>query len=224
MSGAAARTSRTTRARPTATRMNTPRIRPQPPTGTVGGCERTPSWKQGPSWGPLEGSGTPWRGPSDARGRQGGRELHGAAAQPAPLPLREAAPDAEALVVGQRVLQALRLDLAPGADLLGLPGRAALLGEEGLRVGLCAQRPLLPGLPVGLQADAQQPDQALARQAVSRAVSHALAGARPQAVCRPLRRTDVIAQPRHLGHDGASPLALAPVRGSRDDPGPLSTR
>src|SRR3954447_4233512 len=209
MSGAAARTSRTTRARPTATRMNTPRIRPQPPTGTVGGCERTPSWKQGPS---------------DARVRQGGRELHGAASQPAPLPLREAAPDAEALVVGQRVLQAFRLDLAPGADLLGLPGRAALLGEECLRVGLGAQGALLPGLPVGLQADAQQPDQALARQAVSRAVSHALAGARPQAVCRPLRRTDVIAQPRPLGHDDASPLALAPVRGSRDDPGPLSTR
>src|SRR3954469_23210722 len=193
MSGAAARTSRTTRARPTATRMNTPRIRPQPPTGTVGGCENDRLL-----------------------------ELHGAAAQPAPLPLREASPDAEALVVGQRVLQALRLDLAPGADLLGLPGRAALLGEECLRVGLRAQRPLLPGLPVGLQADAQQPDQALARQAVSRAVSHALAGARPQAVCRPLRRTDVIAQPRHLGHDGASPLA--PVRGSRDHPGPLSTR
>src|SRR4051794_7000504 len=223
MSGAAARTSRTTRARPTATRMNTPRIRPQPPTGTVGGCERTPSWKQGPSWGPSQARG-PLEGSSDARGRQGGRELHGAAAQPAPLPLREAAPDAEALVVGQRVLEALRLDLAPRADLLGLPGRAALLGEECLRVGLGAQGALLPGLPVGLQADAQQPDQALARQAVSRAVSHALAGARPQAVCRPLRRTDVIAQPRHLGHDDASPLALAPVRDSRDDPGPLSTR
>ena len=43
ISGAAARTSRTTRARPTAMRLKelrptTPRIAPQPPTGTVGGC------------------------------------------------------------------------------------------------------------------------------------------------------------------------------------------
>src|SRR3954452_5896355 len=158
MSGAAARTSRTTRARPTATRVNTPRIRPQPPTGTVGGCGNAVRSRMTP-----------------------GLSSDGAAAQPAPLPLRQPTPDPEALVVGQGVLQALGLDLAPGADLLGLPGRAALLGEEGLRVGLRAQRPLLPGLPVDLQADAQQPDQALARKAVSRAVSHALAGARPQA-------------------------------------------
>src|SRR4051812_9488481 len=182
MSGAAARTSRTTRARPTATRMNTPRIRPQPPTGTVGGCEKDPLVK-----------------------------LDGPAAQPAPLPLREAAPDAEALVVGQRVLQALRLDLTPGADLLRLAGRAALLGKERLGVGLGAQRPLLPRLRVGLQADAHE----------SR---NALADAGTQSVGRPLGGTDVIAQPRNLGHDVASPLALAPVRGFRDDPGPLRTR
>src|SRR3954447_21913731 len=64
-----------------------------------------------------------------------GRSSAGATTQPAPLALGEAAPDAEALVVGQGELQALGPDLAAGADLLRLPGRAALLGEEGLRVG-----------------------------------------------------------------------------------------
>ena len=89
------------------------------------------------------------------------RGSDGAAAQPATLALGEAAPDAEALVVGQRVLEALGLDLAAGADLLRLAGRAALLGEERLGVGLGAQRLLLPRLGVGLEADAQQPGDAL---------------------------------------------------------------
>src|SRR3954452_17971632 len=54
----------------------------------------------------------------------------GAALEPAALPLGEAAPDAEPLVVLECVLEALGPDLAAGADLLGLAGRAALLGEE----------------------------------------------------------------------------------------------
>ena len=64
--------------------------------------------------------------------------------QPAALPLGQAAPDAEPLVVGEGVLQAFGADLAGEADLLGLAGGAALLGEEGLGVGLGAQRALLP--------------------------------------------------------------------------------
>ena len=72
-----------------------------------------------------------------------------AALEAAALPLGEAAPDAEALVVGQRVLEALVAHLAAQADALGLAGRAALLGEERLGVGLRAQRALLPLIVVG---------------------------------------------------------------------------
>src|SRR5829696_4929670 len=144
-------------------------------------------------------------------------ELDGAAAQPATLTLGEAAPDAEALVVGEGVLQALGLHLAAGADLLRLAGGAALLGEERLRVGLGTEGLLLPRLGVGLGADAQE-----AGDALPRALAHAVAGTEP--VSRPVVRTDVIAQPRHLRHDVASPLAVVPVRGFRDDPGPFSTR
>src|SRR4051794_4621724 len=68
----------------------------------------------------------------------------GLATQPAPLTLGEAAPDPEPLVVLKRVLEALGLYLTAGADALGLPGRPALFGKEGLRVGLGAQRLLLP--------------------------------------------------------------------------------
>src|SRR3954469_20895566 len=85
---------------------------------------------------------TCWNGPSSA----------GAAAEAGTPAPGQAAPDAEALVVGQCVLQALGPDLAAGADLLGLAGRAALLREEGLGVGLGAQRPLLPALLLGVEA------------------------------------------------------------------------
>ncbi|VXB01450.1 hypothetical protein CURTO8I2_140071 [Curtobacterium sp. 8I-2] len=83
-----------------------------------------------------------------------GAQSHGAGApwtllrpfpQLAAFPLGEATPDAEAFVVLERVLEALRPDLARGADLLRLARRAALLGEERLGVGLCAQRVDLPG-------------------------------------------------------------------------------
>src|SRR6478736_6052789 len=43
--------------------------------------------------------------------------------EPTALPLGQTAPDAEALVVVERVLEALDPDLAGGADPLGLSGR-----------------------------------------------------------------------------------------------------
>src|SRR5690349_22358310 len=64
--------------------------------------------------------------------------------QLAALPLGKPTPDAEPLVIGQGVLEALRTHLATDADLLGLARGAALLREERLRVGLGAERALLP--------------------------------------------------------------------------------
>ena len=69
---------------------------------------------------------------------------HRSLAELAPFALAQAAPDAETLVVLQRVVEALGLDLARGADALGVTGRAALLRKEGLGVGLSAE---LVGLP-----------------------------------------------------------------------------
>jgi hypothetical protein len=63
---------------------------------------------------------------------------------PAALPLGQTAPDAEPLVVLQRELKALSTNLAAAADPLGLPRGAALLGEERLRIRLCAKRAILP--------------------------------------------------------------------------------
>src|SRR5262249_27248153 len=68
----------------------------------------------------------------------------GLALEPAPFPLRQPAPDPEPLVVLERVFQALGLDLTAAAHFLGFPGRAALLGEERLRIGLRTQRAVLP--------------------------------------------------------------------------------
>src|SRR4051812_838821 len=70
--------------------------------------------------------------------------------QLATLPLGEPAPDPEPLVVHQRGVQTLGPDLAGQADLLGLPGGTALLGEERLGVRLRAQRALLPPRVVGV--------------------------------------------------------------------------
>ncbi len=80
----------------------------------------------------------------------------GGATQAAALPLGQPAPDAEALVVRQRVLQALGPHLAAGADALGLAGGAALLREERLRVGLGAERPFLPVRLLGVTGSAEQ--------------------------------------------------------------------
>src|SRR3712207_4651501 len=85
--------------------------------------------------------------------------------QLAPLALGQAAPDPEALVVGQGVLQALTADVTGQTDLLRLAGRAALLGEERLGIGLGAERPLLPPellrLLVGLLAERGLDDEQL---------------------------------------------------------------
>src|SRR5690606_31908166 len=62
----------------------------------------------------------------------------------APLTLRQTAPDPEALVVGQCVLQAIGTHLAGQTDLLRFPRRSALLREERLGIGLRAQSALLP--------------------------------------------------------------------------------
>src|SRR5581483_3495253 len=69
----------------------------------------------------------------------------GPALEPAALPLRQPAPDAEPLVAGQRVVQAVGADVAAATDPLRLAGRAALLREERLRICLSAQCLLLPG-------------------------------------------------------------------------------
>src|SRR6185436_6654216 len=67
-------------------------------------------------------------------------------AHPAPLPLAEPAPDAELLAVGERVLQALVLDLTAPAHALGLPGRCPSLREEEVGIDPQAVGPLLPAL------------------------------------------------------------------------------
>src|SRR4051794_33352229 len=70
--------------------------------------------------------------------------LGGHAPQPTALAVGQAAPYAEALVVGQGGTEALDLHQAPAADVLGGPGRFALLREEGIRVYLGAERPFAP--------------------------------------------------------------------------------
>src|SRR4029453_14533967 len=62
----------------------------------------------------------------------------------AALPLAQTAPDAEALVVCERVLQAFAAHVTGQADFLGLASRPAFLRKERFRVCLCAQRTLLP--------------------------------------------------------------------------------
>src|SRR5690625_1193018 len=76
--------------------------------------------------------------------------LDGALLQLPTFSFRQASPDAEALVMCQRVLEALVLYLACQADLLGLPGGTALLREERLRIGLRAQSTLLPAHLLGV--------------------------------------------------------------------------
>ncbi|CAM5649850.1 hypothetical protein SHIRM173S_10356 [Streptomyces hirsutus] len=93
------------------------------------------------------------------QGARGGRRPHLSPANPAragggPLrrrpssaggaPARTVRPRCRSARRWQGVLEALGADLAGEADLLGLAGGAALLGEEGLGVGLGAQRALLP--------------------------------------------------------------------------------
>jgi hypothetical protein len=73
-----------------------------------------------------------------------GRALTGVPLDAPALPLGQTAPDAEPLVVLQRVLKTLSANITAAADSLGLPRGAALLREERLRIRLCAQRAILP--------------------------------------------------------------------------------
>src|SRR6266542_541278 len=73
-----------------------------------------------------------------------GRASDGLFLQLAAFPLRQTAPDPEALVVLQCVLEALAPNVTTEAHLLRLAGGSALLREESLRVGLGTQRPFLP--------------------------------------------------------------------------------
>src|SRR5215470_9826925 len=101
--------------------------------------------------------GPPGASPGDRGDRSAGLAL-----EPAPLPFRQPAPDPEPLVVLERVLQALGANLTAATHLLGFPGRAALLGEERLRIGLCAQRTVLPvhapGIVLANTEDAERDD------------------------------------------------------------------
>ena len=62
----------------------------------------------------------------------------------ATLTLAHAAPDAELLAVGERVLEALHAHDATAADLFGLARRSAALGEEQVRVDAEAVGVVLP--------------------------------------------------------------------------------
>src|SRR6266702_6042498 len=96
--------------------------------------------------------------------------LDGLTLQAAPLTLGHAAPDAEPLVVLQRVLQALGTDLAAAAHPLGLPGRSSLFREERLRICLRAQRLILPAqlvLVLWTDEDLRQRDDDLSHSASS---------------------------------------------------------
>src|SRR5262245_59589341 len=91
------------------------------------------------------------------RGRGRGRLGRGAARQrplateATALTLAEPAPDAELLPVHQRVLQAVRTDLAVGAHRLRLTRRRSPLREEQIGVDAQAVRLLLPALVPGLR-------------------------------------------------------------------------
>ena len=199
----AARISRTTRSRPTTTRAarhRSGRACPNTTTaadvGDVGGC-----------------------------GKPGGGS-DGAAAEPAALTLRQTAPDAEPLVVGQRVLEALGLDLAAVQIFLAsrveppFSGKKASGSVSAHSARSChdcasASRPM-PSRPAMPWSRCPGPCRSPGRPSAGpepgrRAV--------PAPVGRPLGRAHVVAQPRHLCHDDASPLALVPVRGPGTIPG-----
>jgi hypothetical protein len=76
--------------------------------------------------------------------------LHYLPLDTATFPLGKTAPDAEPLVVPERVIQALGPDLAAPAYPLGLARGAALLREERLRIRLRAQRPFLPAQAISI--------------------------------------------------------------------------
>jgi hypothetical protein len=62
--------------------------------------------------------------------------LRWATLEAAALTLGEASPDSKALIMSERVFEALLADLAGEADSLRLTSRATLLWEEGLWISL----------------------------------------------------------------------------------------
>ena len=101
----------------------------------------------GSELGRRPGSGTGGGRLGGAVGRRcGGPGQRPLAADAATLTLAHAAPDAELLTVGQGVLEAVLAHDAAPADLLGLPGGRATLGEEEVRVDAKAVGEVLPGL------------------------------------------------------------------------------
>jgi hypothetical protein len=98
--------------------------------GTCGWCARSGGGRRGGARRPRAGGH--------------GERSDGGLLQAAALALGQAAPDSESLVIRERVFEAFRTDFTGEADLLGLAGGTALLGEEGLGIGLGAQRALLP--------------------------------------------------------------------------------
>src|SRR5215470_6530846 len=117
---------------------------------------------QDPSRGGRQQSRTPGDLPDAGPPSGPQRSSEGSALEPAPFAFRQPAPDPEALVVLERVLQALGPHLAAAAHLLGFSGGAALFGEERLRVGLRAQRTVLPvqapGIVLADTKDAERDD------------------------------------------------------------------
>ena len=70
--------------------------------------------------------------------------LHSSFLELSTLPFTQTTPDAEAFIVGQRVLEALAAYVTGQANLLGLARRTALFRKERLWIGLRAQCALLP--------------------------------------------------------------------------------
>ena len=134
-------------------------------------------------------------------------ELADPALEPPALALGEAAPDAEPLVVGERVLEALVADLAAHADALGLTGGAALLREERLRVGLRAQRALLPLLFGSVSNSASNPASNPRRRDSSGGVPPPRSRRRARRMLRPpwnRRAGQARPNPVRLSHPGSS--------------------
>jgi hypothetical protein len=68
--------------------------------------------------------------------RVGIKDLYGSTLEPSTLPLGQAAPDAESLILAQGVVETFGSNIAREADALGFARGSTFLGEEGLRVGL----------------------------------------------------------------------------------------
>ena len=132
------------------------------------------------------------------------------AADPAALPLGQAAPDPELLAVGERVLEALDPDLAAPAHRLGLPGRRAPLREEQVGVDPEAVRPLLPAALVapGEPMGGDQGGRLEAQGSETRAcVDFGTRRWRPRSGAPPRRRNDA-----DWNYNGVTMLGCGPER------------